>query len=269
MRERAKSKLTDLVGPLEHQLADLTRSADAYTKTMTDLSTLLNTIMKITEHLDTVSNLHASAKHLQEEWFVTSQQVASLLEHFHKLKSSQVQHTTAIMDYATFMKSLGTLVTGIENIYEQIQQMAGVLSTSNKRRFQLSSNDERSSSSSNEPQNHGSNTSIPMHVASNESYQPSSSASASLSNTESPVSSASTVMPITPITTTALPMSFQNIHGIINPYGINVLKRVMCKLEGKDPNSQQKVTVVEQVAWVIQEATAENNLATMYEGWTP
>ena len=62
MRERAKSKLTDLVGPLEHQLADLTRSADAYTKTMTDLSTLLNTIMKITEHLDTVSNLHASAK---------------------------------------------------------------------------------------------------------------------------------------------------------------------------------------------------------------
>ncbi|XP_030567455.1 serine/threonine-protein kinase Smg1 [Drosophila novamexicana] len=54
-----------------------------------------------------------------------------------------------------------------------------------------------------------------------------------------------------------------------NAYGVSVWKKIRMKLEGRDPDSNQRTTVAEQVDYVIREATNPDNLAVLYEGWTP
>ncbi|KAG0072080.1 Serine/threonine-protein kinase smg1 [Linnemannia elongata] len=54
-----------------------------------------------------------------------------------------------------------------------------------------------------------------------------------------------------------------------NAYAVNILRRVRHKLEGRDFEAVKKCKVTEQVDRVIQEATNVENLANMYEGWTP
>nr|XP_018895690.1 PREDICTED: serine/threonine-protein kinase SMG1-like [Bemisia tabaci] len=54
-----------------------------------------------------------------------------------------------------------------------------------------------------------------------------------------------------------------------NSYAMSVWRRVRLKLEGRDPDPTRKLTVQESVDWVIGEATNINNLALLYEGWTP
>ncbi|KAI1319718.1 hypothetical protein EDD11_003412 [Mortierella claussenii] len=54
-----------------------------------------------------------------------------------------------------------------------------------------------------------------------------------------------------------------------NAYAVNILRRVRHKLEGRDFEAMKKCKVTEQVDRVIQEATNVENLANMYEGWTP
>ncbi|KAH8396306.1 hypothetical protein KR222_007688, partial [Zaprionus bogoriensis] len=54
-----------------------------------------------------------------------------------------------------------------------------------------------------------------------------------------------------------------------NAYGVSVWKKIRMKLEGRDPDSNQRSTVAEQVDYVIREATNPDNLAVLYEGWTP
>ncbi|KAF9175596.1 hypothetical protein BGX20_003599 [Mortierella sp. AD010] len=62
----------------------------------------------------------------------------------------------------------------------------------------------------------------------------------------------------------ALPASHQR-----NAYAVHILRRVRHKLEGRDFEAGKKCKVTEQVERVIQEATNVENLANMYEGWTP
>lgn len=54
-----------------------------------------------------------------------------------------------------------------------------------------------------------------------------------------------------------------------NAYGVSVWKKIRMKLEGRDPDSNQRSTVAEQVDYVIREACNPENLAVLYEGWTP
>ena len=54
-----------------------------------------------------------------------------------------------------------------------------------------------------------------------------------------------------------------------NVYALNVWRRVRMKLEGRDPNPGKKYTTSEQVEYVIREALSTENLALLYEGWTP
>lgn len=54
-----------------------------------------------------------------------------------------------------------------------------------------------------------------------------------------------------------------------NLYALNVWKRVKAKLEGRDLDSSRRAAVSEQVAHIIQEATSQDNLSQLYEGWTP
>ncbi|CAH1985466.1 unnamed protein product [Acanthoscelides obtectus] len=54
-----------------------------------------------------------------------------------------------------------------------------------------------------------------------------------------------------------------------NAYAVNVWRRVKMKLEGRDPDPGRKCTVQEQVEYVIREASSLDNLALLYEGWTP
>ncbi|XP_076263990.1 serine/threonine-protein kinase Smg1 isoform X2 [Rhynchophorus ferrugineus] len=54
-----------------------------------------------------------------------------------------------------------------------------------------------------------------------------------------------------------------------NGYAVNVWRRVKMKLEGRDPDPGRKCTAQEQVDYVIREATSLENLALLYEGWTP
>ncbi|KAF9960667.1 Serine/threonine-protein kinase smg1 [Mortierella alpina] len=54
-----------------------------------------------------------------------------------------------------------------------------------------------------------------------------------------------------------------------NAIAVNILRRVRHKLEGRDFDAIKKCKVTEQVERVIQEATNVENLAYMFEGWTP
>ncbi|XP_034180761.2 serine/threonine-protein kinase Smg1 isoform X1 [Osmia lignaria lignaria] len=54
-----------------------------------------------------------------------------------------------------------------------------------------------------------------------------------------------------------------------NAYALNVWHRVRMKLEGCDPHPNRKYTTAEQVEYVIREAQSTDNLALLYEGWTP
>ena len=54
-----------------------------------------------------------------------------------------------------------------------------------------------------------------------------------------------------------------------NSYAVSVWRRVKLKLEGRDPDSLVKTSVADQVDWIIKEATSVENLALLYEGWTP
>ncbi|KAK5642068.1 hypothetical protein RI129_008235 [Pyrocoelia pectoralis] len=54
-----------------------------------------------------------------------------------------------------------------------------------------------------------------------------------------------------------------------NAYAMGVWRRVRLKLEGRDPDPGRKYTNQEQVDYIIREASSLDNLALMYEGWTP
>nr|CAD7257208.1 unnamed protein product [Timema shepardi] len=54
-----------------------------------------------------------------------------------------------------------------------------------------------------------------------------------------------------------------------NAYALSVWRRVRMKLEGRDPDPGRRATVQEQVDHVIEEAMSLDNLALLYEGWTP
>lgn len=54
-----------------------------------------------------------------------------------------------------------------------------------------------------------------------------------------------------------------------NAYALNVWRRVRMKLEGRDPQPIRKYSTAEQVEYVIREALSNDNLALLYEGWTP
>lgn len=56
-----------------------------------------------------------------------------------------------------------------------------------------------------------------------------------------------------------------------------LIHRIQCKLwiffyvlcKGRDPDPTRRSTTGEQVDWMIREAMDSNNLAVLYEGWTP
>lgn len=58
-------------------------------------------------------------------------------------------------------------------------------------------------------------------------------------------------------------------HQKKNLYALNVWKRVKAKLEGRDFDAAKRLGVAEQVDHVIKEATSQDNLCQLYEGWTP
>ncbi|XP_077980517.1 serine/threonine-protein kinase SMG1-like [Glandiceps talaboti] len=53
-----------------------------------------------------------------------------------------------------------------------------------------------------------------------------------------------------------------------NSYAVSVWRRVKAKLDGRDPESSKRLSVAEQVDFVIRDATNFDNLAQLYEGWT-
>ncbi|XP_062590366.1 serine/threonine-protein kinase SMG1-like isoform X1 [Saccostrea cucullata] len=54
-----------------------------------------------------------------------------------------------------------------------------------------------------------------------------------------------------------------------NSYAVSVWRRVKMKLDGRDPDLNKRLSVAEQVDFVIKEANNLDNLAVLYEGWTP
>ncbi|XP_058442712.1 serine/threonine-protein kinase Smg1 [Malaya genurostris] len=54
-----------------------------------------------------------------------------------------------------------------------------------------------------------------------------------------------------------------------NAYAVSVWRRIRMKLEGRDPDPNRRCTAQEQVDWMIREAMDPDNLAVLYEGWTP
>jgi PI-3-kinase-related kinase SMG-1 len=54
-----------------------------------------------------------------------------------------------------------------------------------------------------------------------------------------------------------------------NTYAVGVWRRVKAKLDGRDPDPNYRMTVAEQVKFVIDEAVSLDNLCQLYEGWTP
>jgi serine/threonine-protein kinase SMG1 len=55
----------------------------------------------------------------------------------------------------------------------------------------------------------------------------------------------------------------------LNAYAVSVGRRIRMKLEGRDLDPNKRCTVQEQIDWIIREAMDLDNLAVLYEGWTP
>lgn len=53
-----------------------------------------------------------------------------------------------------------------------------------------------------------------------------------------------------------------------NAYAVSVWRRIRMKLEGRDPDPNRTSRVQEQIDWMIKEATNQDNLALLYEGFT-
>lgn len=53
-----------------------------------------------------------------------------------------------------------------------------------------------------------------------------------------------------------------------NAYAVSVWRRIRMKLEGRDPDPNRSSRVQEQIDWMIKEATNQDNLALLYEGFT-
>lgn len=53
-----------------------------------------------------------------------------------------------------------------------------------------------------------------------------------------------------------------------NMYAIGVWRRVKSKLDGRDQDNNKKMSVADQVDFVIRESRSLDNLSQMYEGWT-
>ena len=62
---------------------------------------------------------------------------------------------------------------------------------------------------------------------------------------------------------TGKPLQEQNSHAVA------VWRRVKAKLDGRDLDQSCRMSVLEQVDFVIQEAISLDNLCELYEGWTP
>jgi PI-3-kinase-related kinase SMG-1 len=54
-----------------------------------------------------------------------------------------------------------------------------------------------------------------------------------------------------------------------NTHAVAVWRRVKAKLDGRDFDNAYRMSVTEQVDYVIQEAISPDNLCELYEGWTP
>lgn len=53
-----------------------------------------------------------------------------------------------------------------------------------------------------------------------------------------------------------------------NMYAISVWRRVKSKLDGRDQDNNKKMSIADQVDFVIRESRSLDNLSQMYEGWT-
>ncbi|GFO31315.1 serine/threonine-protein kinase smg1, partial [Plakobranchus ocellatus] len=89
-----------------------------------------------------------------------------------------------------------------------------------------------------------------------------------LAANNSPMASASTKLPVKKDKISRDPKTGKAVQER-NWYAVGVWRRVKMKLEGRDPDPNKKMTVAEQVEHVIQEAKNPDNLAVLYEGWTP
>ncbi|XP_039015220.1 serine/threonine-protein kinase SMG1-like [Hibiscus syriacus] len=54
-----------------------------------------------------------------------------------------------------------------------------------------------------------------------------------------------------------------------NSYAMSVLRRVEMKLDGRDITDRRKLSIAEQVDYLLKQATSVDNLCSVYEGWTP
>ncbi|CAG8432924.1 6070_t:CDS:10 [Diversispora eburnea] len=54
-----------------------------------------------------------------------------------------------------------------------------------------------------------------------------------------------------------------------NAFAVGIIRQIKAKLEGKDFDSNVKMTAQEQIDKIIEQATNIDNLCVMYEGWTP
>ncbi|KAK2716792.1 hypothetical protein QYM36_007065 [Artemia franciscana] len=61
----------------------------------------------------------------------------------------------------------------------------------------------------------------------------------------------------------------KDVHAGRNPVAVTVWQRVKLKLEGRETDLEKPLTIKEQVDSVIKDSTNLENLALLYEGWTP
>jgi phosphatidylinositol kinase/protein kinase (PI-3 family) len=59
-----------------------------------------------------------------------------------------------------------------------------------------------------------------------------------------------------------------NPNSNMNPYALKIWKKIKWKLEGRDPDPTKKLSIPDQVDFIIKQAMDIENLSLMYEGWT-
>jgi len=212
------------------------------TEMMGEIDTLLSSIVKITEKLESVKHLHTIAKKLQANQKAFSKELETLVKLANILALEKLDKP--VEGLPIDFEDAEVIVRRLLNLSEKIQDMLMLVV-----RWQQELNSDDGSDEEDEESGEGDALSGTMQREELDGAPQS-------PEVDKPKVSKASRAKVT---------STRNVHAL------NVLKRVKAKLEGRDgiSESQPKLSVSEQVDWVIREATSIDNLSKLYEGWLP
>jgi PI-3-kinase-related kinase SMG-1 len=305
---RLNGELNNEINKLSKEISEIQEKYDSETKKVSallpemdalynsesqlinEIDSLLTNIIKITEKWESVSQIHTLASKLQKQQKTFLVEFEALMKHAHQVSdassSKSSTEMSAQIDMSRFEERGASLLDLESKIQKDIFELYKMATEWQQQQQQQEDEDKQSDIQSSQEEVPGvkqsfqTSTEEKLDVMQHESVdvEPVEGHSDDEDAADSKDKAAHTLVPTS---RTVKNTSTKNVHAM------NVLRRVKAKLEGRDFAAQkaqneknlttntaeplklpERMSVAEQVDWVIREATSIDNLSKMYEGWT-